>query len=118
MMIIIIIIIIMIIMIIIMIIFILSALREAGSSKYYMSLTPGERKVLKKYFNEIDKNQNGKIEITELRKFYMTKFGVDLSDNDLISMVREADKNKNRYIDLLSYMRLIHLLLLLLLLLL
>ena len=65
-----------------------------------MSLTAGERKVLKKYFNEIDKNGNGKIEVTELRKFYMSKFGIDLSDNDLISMVREADKNKNSMIEL------------------
>ena len=64
-----------------------------------MSLTAGERKVLKKYFNEIDKNGNGKIEVTELRKFYMSKFGIDLSDTDLISMVREADKNQNSMIE-------------------
>ena len=68
-----------------------------------MSLTAAERDVFRKYFNEIDKNGNRKIEITEIRKFYMSKFGIDLSDSDLISMVRDADKNQNSMIELSEF---------------
>ena len=75
------------------------ALKEAGNSKYYMQLTSGERRVLKKYFNEIDKNGNGSIELLELRNFYLNKFGIDLHETELISMVREADKNDNKRVE-------------------
>ena len=69
----------------------LQAINEAGNSSYYWGLNDDERDVLRRYFDQIDRNGDGDVTHTELQSYYSMVVGTNLTANEIADMVKEAD---------------------------
>jgi Ca2+-binding EF-hand superfamily protein len=61
-------------------------------------MTTVERKVFSNYFSEMDKDNNGEVSYYELKGF-LTNLGFNPTDNDVKTMMREADTSKDGAMD-------------------
>ena len=72
-------------------------------AKRLKNIKEDEDKYLKSLFSSLDRNKNGLISIHEIR-YIVTHFGEDISENDIETIMREADTDGDGLISFEEFM--------------